>query len=198
MSSWPADSFCLYCFWQAVRHLWSLHVSESPITQTSTPYVCLGSPVTQTSTLVGMSTWPAGSFFCVVFDRWRDVCGPYMCPGSPVTWTSAPVGMSAWPAGSFYVYCFWLMVRRLWVSTSFWDSPPHRPPPWSVWLGIPDTHRGWRSVWWGTGTHVGTTDVSLVYLTSRFILSVLFLTGSETSVVPTCVQDPLSHWPPPR
>ena len=32
-----------------------------------------------------------------------------------------------------------------------------------------------------------------VYLTSQFILSVLFLTGSETSVVPTCVQDPLSH-----
>ena len=26
-----------------------------------------------------------------------------------------------------------------------------------------------------------------VYLTSQFILSVLFLTGSETSVVPTCV-----------
>ena len=30
-----------------------------------------------------------------------------------------------------------------------------------------------------------------VYLTSWFILSVLFLTGSETSVVPTRVQDPL-------
>ena len=32
-----------------------------------------------------------------------------------------------------------------------------------------------------------------VYPTSWFILSVLFFTGSETSVVPTCVQDPLSH-----
>ena len=32
-----------------------------------------------------------------------------------------------------------------------------------------------------------------VYQTSQFIQSVLFLTGSETSVVPTCVQDPLSH-----
>ena len=29
-----------------------------------------------------------------------------------------------------------------------------------------------------------------VYLTSWFILSVLFLTGSETSVVPTCVLHP--------
>ena len=28
-----------------------------------------------------------------------------------------------------------------------------------------------------------------IYLTSRFILSVLFLTGGETSVVPTCVWD---------
>ena len=29
-----------------------------------------------------------------------------------------------------------------------------------------------------------------IYLTSWFILSVLFLTGGETSVVPTCVWDP--------
>ena len=33
-----------------------------------------------------------------------------------------------------------------------------------------------------------------VYQASQFILSVFFLTGSETSVIPTCVQDPLSHW----
>ena len=32
-----------------------------------------------------------------------------------------------------------------------------------------------------------------VYQTSQFILSVFFLTGSKTSVVPTCVQDTLSH-----
>ena len=32
-----------------------------------------------------------------------------------------------------------------------------------------------------------------VYLTSWVILSVLFLTGGETSVVPTHVQDPPSH-----
>ena len=36
-----------------------------------------------------------------------------------------------------------------------------------------------------------------VYLTRWFILSVLFLTGGKTSVVPTCVWDPLSHGPPP-
>ena len=32
-----------------------------------------------------------------------------------------------------------------------------------------------------------------VYLTSHFILSVLFLTGGETSVVPTWLWDLLSH-----
>ena len=36
-----------------------------------------------------------------------------------------------------------------------------------------------------------------VYLTSWFILSVLFLTGGEMSVVPTGVHDPLSHRTPP-
>ena len=36
-----------------------------------------------------------------------------------------------------------------------------------------------------------------IYLTSWFILSVLFLTGGKTSVVPTHVQDPLSQGSPP-
>ena len=36
-----------------------------------------------------------------------------------------------------------------------------------------------------------------VYLTSCFILSVLFLTDGETSVVPTHVQDPPCHMDPP-
>ena len=35
-----------------------------------------------------------------------------------------------------------------------------------------------------------------VNMKSWFILSVLFLTGGETSVVPTCVWDPPSHRPP--
>ena len=36
-----------------------------------------------------------------------------------------------------------------------------------------------------------------VYLTNWFILSVLFLTGDEMSVVPTHVQDAISHGLPP-
>ena len=35
------------------------------------------------------------------------------------------------------------------------------------------------------------------YLTSRFILFVLFLTGGKTSVVSICVWDPPCHGPPP-
>ena len=37
-----------------------------------------------------------------------------------------------------------------------------------------------------------------VYLTSWFILSVLFLPGGEMSVVPTHVRDIQSHGPPPQ
>ena len=36
-----------------------------------------------------------------------------------------------------------------------------------------------------------------VYLTSWFILSVWYLTGGDTSVVPTCVWEPSSQGPPP-
>ena len=36
-----------------------------------------------------------------------------------------------------------------------------------------------------------------IYLTSWFILSVLFLKGAETSVVHTHVRDAMSHRPPP-
>ena len=45
--------------------------------------------------------------------------------------------------------------------------------------------------------HVDLHSGRNVYLTSWFILSVLFLTGGEMSVVPTYVRDPLSHGPPP-
>ena len=44
------------------------------------------------------------------------------------------------------------------------------------------------------------TDLHLgrdVYLTTWFILFVLLLTGSEMSVVPTCVRDLPSQGPPP-
>ena len=50
--------------------------------------------VTQTSTLVGMSTNQLVQYFHVVFDRQWDVCGPYMCPRSPVTQTFTLVGMA--------------------------------------------------------------------------------------------------------
>ena len=42
----------------------------------------------------------------------------------------------------------------------------------------------------------GTSTVVGIYLTSWFILSVLFLAGGEMSVGPTHVPDPLSHRPP--
>ena len=109
-STWPACSFCLCCFWQIMRRLWSLHLS--------------GIPHHKDSTIVGMSTWPAWSFclccfwqaarhlwslhmsriphhmdlhpgrnvyltswfiLSVVFDRPWGVFGPYICPGSPIT-----------------------------------------------------------------------------------------------------------------
>ena len=39
---------------------------------------------------------------------------------------------------------------------------------------------------------------SKVYLTSWFVLSVLFLTVGEMSVVPTHIRDPRSHGLPPQ
>ena len=98
---------------------------------------------------------------CIIIDRWWDVCGLYTCLGSPVTWNSTAVGTSTWPAGSFCVCCLWQAVRCLW---SLHVS------------GIP--------------CHTALQPSRNVYLTSWFILSVLFLTGSETSVVPTCVRVP--------
>ena len=41
--------------------------------------------------------------------------------------------------------------------------------------------------------HTDLDPGSNIYLTSWFILSVLFLTGGETSVVPTHVRDLASH-----
>ena len=48
----------------------------------------------------------------------------------------------------------------------------------------------------GIPNHMDLHPGRKVYSTSRFILSVLFFTGGETSVVPTCVWDPLSHRSP--
>ena len=86
-----------------------------------------------------------------------------------VTQTSIPVGTSTKPAGSFSLCCFWQVVRCLW-SLHVSGIPRHI-----------DLHPGRN-----------------VYLTSWFVLSVLFLTGGETSVVPTCIRDPPSHGSPPQ
>ena len=199
-STWPAGSlclcwflsrhmdvcgsFCLCCFWLAVGRLWSLHLSRIPCHTD----LCPGMNVYLTSWLIQSVLFLTGSetshgprpwkeclpdqlvhCVCVVFDRRSDICGPYNCPGTPITPTSTLVGMSTWPAGSFCLCCFWQVVRHLW-SLHMSGNPHHM-----------DLHPGRN-----------------VYLSSWFILSVLFLTGGETSVVPTCVLDPPLHRSPPE
>ena len=95
---YPTSYFILsVLFLQVVGHLWSLHVSGIPhhtvlhpgrkvfLTtwfilsvlffdrrwDVCVPYTCLGSPITLTSTLLGMSTWQAGTFCLCVF--WKAV-----------------------------------------------------------------------------------------------------------------------------
>ena len=132
------------------------------------PYTCLGSPITRTSTLVGISTCKPFHSVCVVFHMWWDICVPYMCPGSNVISTSTPVAMSIQPAASFCLCCFWQVVRCLW--------------------SIPVS---------GNPHHTNLHPIRNVNPKSWFILSVLFLKGGETSVVPTHVWDPQSHRPQP-
>ena len=195
MSTQPAGLFCLCCFWQAVKHLWSLHVSGIPPHMDLHPgrkvYLISWFIVSvlfltggETSMVLHMSRIPGymhlhpdrnvylTSWFILsvlFFDRREDVCGPYMCLGSAVTWTSTPVGTSTQPASSFCLYCFWQAVWCLW---SLYMS------------GIP--------------FHTNVHPDRNVCLTSWFILSVFFLTGGETSVVPACVRNPPSHRSPPH
>ena len=72
--------------------------------------------------------------------------------------------MSSWPAGSFCLCFFWQVVRHLWS------------------LHMSRNHR-----------HMDLHSRRNVYPTSWFVLSVLFLPGGGTSVVPTCVQNPPLH-----
>ena len=130
--------------------------------------MCPGSPITRISTLVGMSTRQAVSFCLCCFSQvvrhlW-SLHRSWICRHM----TSTPVGTSIRPAGSFCLCCFSQVVGRQW---SLHVS------------GIPH--------------HTDLYSSCNVYPTSWFILSVLFLTGSGTSVVPTCIQDPPSHGPPP-
>ena len=77
------------------------------------------------------------------------------------------VGKSIRSDGSFCLYCFLHVVRCLW-SLHVSRIPCHM-----------DLHPSRNA-----------------YLTGWFILSVLFLTGGEMFVVPTCVRDPRSHRSP--
>ena len=76
-------------------------------------YTCLGSPITRTSTLVGMSTQQAVSFCLCCFSQvvrhlWSlDVSGIHR------HMTSTLVGTSILPAGSFCLCCFSQVVRHL-------------------------------------------------------------------------------------
>ena len=144
---------------------------------------------------------------CVVFDRSWDVCGPYMCLGSPITQISTLVRMSTWPAVSFCLCCFWQPVRHLW-SLHMSRIPCHTDlhPGRNIYLTSlfilsvlfltsHETSVVPTSVWDSSsqGLHPGRN----IYLISWVILSVLFLTGGKTSVVPTHVRDPPSYGPPP-
>ena len=148
--------------------------------------MCLGSPIKGTSTLVGTSTWPADSlclccFWQVVRCLWsRHVSRIPITRTSSLagtsTWSAASfclcwfwqvatrhlnfflVGMSSWPASSFCLCCFWQAVKQLWS------------------LHVSRISR-----------HTELLPGRNVYQSSWFILSMLFLTGGETSLVPTHV-----------
>ena len=233
MSTRQTFSFCLCCFWQVMRHLWSLHVSRihrnTDLHSSSNVYptswfilsvfflqgggtsvapTCVRDPRDMNlhpGRKVYLTSWfilsvlfltggetsvvptcvrnpPSHRFpphrnvnpkklvhsVCVVSDRWWDICGPYTCPRSTVMGTYTPVAMSTQPAGSFCLCSFWQVVRHLWY------------------LHMSGIHH-----------HMDLHPDRNIYLTSWFILSVFLLTGGETSLVSTCVWNPLSHRPPP-
>ena len=154
MSTCSAGSFSVCCCWQVVRNLWSLHMSGIPHHTDLHP-----------GRNVYLTSWVILSvlFWQVVRNLWS-----LHVSGIPITRTSTLVGMSTWPAGSFCLCCFWWLVRHLW-SLQVSEIPYHN-----------DLHPGRN-----------------VYSTYWFILSVLFLTDGETSVVPTSVWDSPSYGPPP-
>ena len=99
MSTQPAGSFFLCCFWQVVRHLWSLlvsgilhHTDLHPIRN------------------VNPKSW---FFLCVVFDRQYCPWSLHMS-SNPITQISTPVGMASLPAGSFCLCCLSQVERHLW------------------------------------------------------------------------------------
>ena len=194
MSTQPAGSFCLCCFWQVLRHLWLVHVSGIPrhtdlhhgrnIYPTSWFILSVLFFTGGEMSVVPAHVWDPPSHrpppwkeclpdqlvhsVYVFLDRREDICGPYMCLGSAVTRTSIPVPTSPQLAGSFRLYCFWKPMICLW--SLFMSGIPH---------------------------HTDLHPSRNVFLTSWFILTVFFLTVGEMSVVPTHEWDPPSHRPPP-
>ena len=142
----PAGSFCPWCFWQVVGSLWSLHVSWIPPQMDPHP---------------GRNVH-LNSFFCF-WQAVRHLWSLHML-GSPFTQTSTLVGMFTCLAGSFCLCCFWQVVRHL--CSLHVSRIPH---------------------------HTNFCHSRNVNPKSWFILSVLFWTGGETSVVDTRVRDPPLH-----
>ena len=115
MSTCPADSFCLCCFWQAIR--------------CCGPYTCPGSPITRTFILVETSTWPACSFClcCFLTDHETSVV-----PTS--VWDPSSQGLH--PGRNIYLTS-WVILSVLFltggktsvVPTHVRDPPSHGPPP---------------------------------------------------------------------
>ena len=176
------------------------------------PYMCPESPLTWTSTLLGILPDRLFHSLSVVFDRWWVV-----------TQTSTLVGMSTWPASSFCPCCFWQVVGCLWslhVSqiprhTDFHPGRNGYQPAGSLclcwflsrhmdvcgsfclccfWLAVGGL---WSLHLFQIPCHTDLCPGMSVYLTSWLIQSVLFLTGSETSHGPPpwkeCLPDQLVH-----
>ena len=150
-----ARSFCLCCFWQVVRHLWSLQLSGIPHHMDLHP----SRNVYLTSWFILSVLFLTGGETSVVTTR---------VPDHRHIDLHSKVAISTQAAGSFCLCCFWQAVRHLW-SLQLSGIPPH------------------------TDLHPSRN----INPNSWFILSVLFLTGGETSVLPTHVRDSPSHGPPP-
>ena len=181
MLTQKAGLFCLCCFWQAVRRLWSLHMSE----------------IHRQAALHSSSNGYPTSWFIlsVLFLTGGEtsVVPIYTCLGSPITWIYNLVGTSTGPAGSFSLCLFWQAVRchtdlhpgrniylTSWFIVSVLISVSPHGCLWSLQLSRIPHH---------THLYPGRN----LYLSSWFILSMLFLTGGEKSVVPQCVRDPQLH-----
>ena len=211
LTSWFIVSVLIFDRWWEVCGPYMCQ--ESPVTWTSTLLGILPDwlfhslsvvfdrwwVITQTSTLVGMSTWPASSFCPCCF--WQVVGCLWSLHVSQIPRHTDfhPSRNVYQPAGSFCPCCFWQVVGCLWsLHVSGIPCQIDLHPGRNVYLN--SFFCFWQAVrhLWSlhmfripfyTDLHPGRN----VYLSCWFILSVLFLTGGETSVFPTCVRDPPSH-----